>query len=254
MLTAERKNLILKIVNERSFVSVIDLAGLLKVSEVTIRKLLNDLDHQGALRRTHGGAISIVIPMRESDFRVKEKTNTSEKQIIARKAYELIEEEDTIFLDAGSTTLELARQIREGRKRRITVVTNAVNLAVELLDCYDIEVILIGGHLRHDVVSCVGPLAEMSLGALHFDKAFMGANNVSLQHGATTPKLIEGKFKQQAIESATKAYLLCDSSKFNSASFAKICPLDRFNAIITDSGVPEKTHQELSAAGITVII
>ena len=254
MLTVQRRDLILKMVGERSFVSVADLAALLDVSEVTVRKLLNDLDRQGLLRRARGGAISLTVPMRETDLRTKEKTNTSEKRAIAQKAYQLIDDQDTVFLDAGSTTLELARLIRDGQKRGITVATNAVNLAVELLDCYDIEVILIGGHLRHDVVSCVGPLAEISIGALHFDKAFMGANNVSLKQGATTPKLIEGQFKQRAIEASTNVYLICDSSKFGSASLSKICPVERFDAIITDPGLPQQFRKDLVAAGINLII
>lgn len=254
MLTVEKKNIILKLIDEHSVVSVSNLTELLNVSEVTVRKMLNNLARQGALRRTRGGAVSLSVAVRESDLRTKERTNVNKKKAIARKAFELIEDNETIFLDAGSTTLELGKKIRNGDKRNITVVTNALNIALELLDSYDIEVIVIGGHLRHGVVSCVGPLAEQAIASLYFDKAFIGANNVSLRHGATTPKLAEGQFKHDATKAAGKKFLLCGSSKFGSASMAKICPIEDFDAVITDSDLPAKMRNELGKAGVNLIL
>ncbi len=250
MLNVERKNAILKIVDEQSAVTVNDLARTLNVSEVTVRKLLNSLARQGTLRRTRGGAVSLSVPVRENDLRTKEKTNIHKKKAIARAAYALIDDYDTVLLDAGSTTLELVKYIRNGNKRNITVVTNALNIALELLDSYDIEVIIIGGHLRHSVVSCVGPLAEKAIASMYFDKAFIAANHVSLRHGATTPKLAEGQFKQDAINASGKSFLLCDSSKFGGASTAKICPLSAFTHIITDTDLPLKMQDELRRANI----
>jgi DeoR/GlpR family transcriptional regulator of sugar metabolism len=254
MLTLEKKNLILQRLDEQMSVTVSGLAQALAVSEVTVRKMLNELARQGALRRTRGGAVSLSVPVRETDLRTKEKTNIRKKKAIARAAFDLIADYETIFLDAGSTTLELARLIRNSGKRNITVVTNALNTAFELLDSYDIEVIVTGGQLRHDVVSCVGPLAEQTVSSLHFDKAFIGANNVSVPHGATTPQVTEGQFKRVAMNMASKRFLLCDSTKFSSSSLMKICSLELFTAVITDSGLSLAVQKDFRQAGIPLLL
>lgn len=254
MLAIEKKNFILKTVNERSAVSVRELTELLNVSEVTIRKILNALARKGMLRRTHGGAVSLSVPAKEEDLKTKRKTNLQLKRELARKAYELIEDYDTIYIDAGSTTLELVRCINSGPKRNITIVTNALNLATELLYSQDIDVLLTGGQLRHGVVSCVGPLAEKTLNELFFNKAFMGTNMFSAQHGATTHKLSEAHIKQCAIKSAHRAYLLGDSSKYGRACAVKIAPLQSFAAVITDSALQKQAKEELESAGVPLLL
>lgn len=254
MLHLERKNLILKLVNERSAVSVADLTNVLDVSEVTIRKMLNTLARQGALRRTHGGAVSLSVPVREHDQKSKERTNTAQKRAIARAAYTLINPQDTVFLDAGSTTLELMRQIRDGSTRDITVVTNALNLAMELQETPDIALIVIGGELRHGMGSCIGSLAQTAIRSLCFDKAFIAANHISLEYGATTPNPSEGLLKLEAVNAATNAYLLCDSSKFSGASLTRVCPLARFTAVITDNELDPHMASALRELSIPLVL
>lgn len=254
MLALERKNIILQLLSEQSAVSVSSLTQMFNVSEITVRKILNNLAEEGLLRRTNGGAVSLSVPVRESDLRTKEKTNSSQKKSIAQKAYGLVEDYDNIFLDSGTTTLELARLIKDGKKRNIRLITNALNIATELLDSPDIEVLLIGGRIRRNVLSCVGPLAERTVSLLGFDKAFLGASNVSVPYGVTTPKIAEAQIKQSVILSAEQAILLCDSSKFGGASLVKICDLEEFDAIITDNGLPGKTREEFSQAGIALIL
>lgn len=254
MLAFDRKTHILQILQEESSVSVPALAARLTVSEVTVRKTLNSLARQGLLRRTRGGAVNIAVAARENDLHTKAKTNTRQKKDIARKAYECISDNETIYIDAGTTTLELVRLMRSGNKRNVSVVTNALNIAVELIDVPDLEVVLTGGKLRHGVVSCVGPLATASVASLVFDKAFIGANHITLEHGPTTPDLNEAEIKRSAVASSITSYLLCDSSKFGGVSMTKIAPLDSFTAIITDGEISQEFRATFSKADVNLII
>jgi DeoR/GlpR family transcriptional regulator of sugar metabolism len=254
MLSVERKNMILEMVKTKQAVTVAELAAALNVSIVTVRKMLTLLDRQGLLRRTRGGAVSTAMPFRESAVADKLNEAKKEKQAIAARAYNLIEDRETVYLDAGTTTLELARLIKTGPKRNLTLVTNAINLVSEFLDMPDIQVVLTGGELRHSVISCVGPMAETAIRGLHFDKAFIAANNVTLGFGPSTPVPVEAQVKRTAIESASAAYLLCDSSKFGAASLVSIAPLTAFAAIITDSGLDEAYRMEFTRAGLHLIL
>jgi DeoR/GlpR family transcriptional regulator of sugar metabolism len=254
MLNIERKNMILETIKAKQAVTVAELSTTLGVSIVTVRKMLTALERQGLLRRTHGGAVSTAMPFREPAVADKLNEAKREKQAIAARAYDLIEDQETIYLDAGTTTLELARLIKKGAKRNLVLVTNAINLVAELLDTPDIKVVLTGGELRHSVISCVGPLAETSIRGLHFDKAFIAANNVTVGFGPSTPIPAEAQVKRSAIESATAAYLLCDSSKFGAASLVSIAPLTVFTAVITDSGLDEKYRIEFADAGLQLFL
>lgn len=254
MLTIERKNIILKMVDENASVTVNELTQVLGVSEVTIRKMLNDLNKQGLLRRTRGGAVSLHMAVREADEKEKEKTNIREKKAIAKIAYDMINDSDTVFLDAGSTTLELVKLIRNGNKRDITVVTNALNIAYELVASYDIQVVIIGGQLRHKIMSCVGGITENTLANMYFDKVFLGSNSVNLERGVTTPNLYESQVKQSMLKSGKKTILICDSSKFGLTTMAKICSLDAFTAVITDWNLGNKEQKKILDAGINIIV
>ena len=254
MMTVERKNMILKMLDEQSSVSVTELSGKLAVSEVTVRKMLNDLDKQGCLRRTRGGAVSLSVALRESGEREKERQNIREKKAIARLAYDLIDDADTIYLDAGSTTLEIVKLIRNGNKRNIVVVTNTLNIVTELIDSYDINLVFIGGNVRHKIMSCVGPLAERAVEGMCFDKVFMGTNSLCLEMGVTTPNLTGAQIKRKVIEVSRQAILVCDATKFGKVTMARICPLDRFSSIITDWRIPRALAKEILDANVHLVI
>lgn len=254
MYTIERTNKILALVNEKSFVTVAELKEVLGVSEVTIRKLLNDMDHQGLLKRARGGAVSCTAALPEFAEHEKEKKNITEKKAIAKAAYELIEDDETVFLDAGSTTMELGKLIRNGNKRKIVVVTNAFNIANEMLDAVDIEVVFTGGYIRHKIMSCVGGITENTIASMCYDKAFIGANSISMQMGATTPNLYEAQVKQKVMECTKQSVLLCDSSKMGLTSMAKICPLSKFDIMISDSKLKGLSRDQIKELGINLII
>jgi DeoR/GlpR family transcriptional regulator of sugar metabolism len=254
MLMIERQNRITALLHERPVVTVNDLTEELGVSGATVRKMLAAMENQGLLRRTHGGAVSLTLPTKELDFSAKAVLNVQEKRAIAKKAYTFIRDHETVYLDAGTTTLELVRCIRSGPKRNLVVVTNAIAIADELLAAADIAVILVGGELRHGVRSCVGSLAEAALGELHFDRAFIAANNLSLRFGATTPNPSEAKLKRKAFRRARKGYLLVDSSKFRGNSLSKICDVADFFAVITDRGLSAEQQREFSETGVNVVL
>lgn len=255
MLQEEREKYILDVLEKRNSVSVAELSEKFDISEVTVRKILNELDNCGYLKRTRGGAVSLSTSIREFEQKEKEKTNIDEKKAIAKIAYDLhIEDRDTIFIDAGSTTLELIRCIKGGKKRDIVVVTNAINLAMEMTEAEDIELVLIGGYVRQRILSCVGSIAEKTIEGMYFDKVFLGTNSIDIEHGVTTPNMYEAQVKQRMLKSTKKVILLTDYSKFGQASFAKICPVASLNSIVTDWNVSIEYINQIREMGVDVTI
>lgn len=251
MLTVEKRNRILSLLKTKSVVTVQELSRELNTSEVTVRKILNELDAQGLLKRTRGGAVNITT-VHEFEEKEKERRNRAEKRAIAGRAYEYIRDSDSVFIDAGSTTLELVRRIKKGGKRKIVVVTNALNIASELLDSDDIEILFIGGQVRHRIMSCVGGLAEKAIGSLCIDKAFLGCNSVTVETGITTPNLNEAQIKQAVLRVSRETILISDSSKFGHTSMARICPLANLSRVITDSHLPQGTREQIEATGVAL--
>lgn len=253
MLTVEKKNLILSMLERKPVVTVPELSEALNTSEVTVRKILNELDEQGLLRRTRGGAVNIS-SIREFEEKEKEKKNIAEKKAIAKRAYEFIQDSDTVFIDAGSTTLELVKEIKNGNKRNIVVITNALNIAFELLEADDIELVFIGGNVRHKIMSCVGGFAEYAINSICIDKAFLGCNSMTVETGITTPNLYEAQVKQCVLKSANESILLSDSTKFGHTSMARVSPLKDLTRLITDNNIPRYLKDEIEATGIDLIL
>ena len=224
MLAEERFALILKQLNEKRTVTVQQLCEALHTSESTIRRDLNELDKQGKLNKVHGGATLPDSPFRtdEPTMAAKEELAVSQKQSIAQAAAELILPEDFIYLDAGSSTLALARAL-SGPALNASYVTNGVAHA-RLLAQKGCRVFLPGGLLRPQTEAIVGAAAVSSLQQYNFTKAFMGANGVALEAGFTTPDPEEATVKATAVHRARESWFLVDDAKF-----ARICP-----AVIAD--------------------
>jgi DeoR family fructose operon transcriptional repressor len=248
MFAEERKQRILAALQRDRAVQVVELARALRASPASIRRDLGDLEQAGLLRRTHGGAIGANVTTLEPSLAQKEDHYQSEKTAIARFAATFVQDGDTICLDSGSTTRQLARELRH---RRITVVTNALNIAWELA-ASDCEVVLTGGHVRRGILSQVGPIAEQALRALHVDKLFLAANGVDLTKGVTTPNLIEAQTKHAMVKAASEVFLLVDRSKFGRVTFAPICALDRIHHLITDEGAPTAALHGIGELGVRV--
>ncbi|MDR2869214.1 MAG: hypothetical protein LBV04_02070, partial [Deferribacteraceae bacterium] len=161
---------------------------------------------------------------------------------------------DVVFLDAGSTTLELAKLIREGGKRELTVITNAFNIAGELLDEWDINIFFVGGMVRHNVLACVGKSAESYLREFYPNKAFIGTNGFSAEKGVTTHNPTEAQIKIEVLNAAEERILLCDSSKYGKYAMGRVAPLSKFTKIISDTNLSENDQREIEATGTNLIM
>lgn len=251
LFTEERRRRIAEIVETSNKVTVPDLGSRFGVSGATIRADLRALHREGLLTRTHGGAIRRGGAGFEPSSREKEVERLAGKQLAARAAAELIGDGDTIILDAGTTTLELARLIRD--RFRGTVVTNDWTIAQTLEDAETIKVILLGGILRRGFHCTVGPVGRETLAGLRVDKAFMGANGFSIEDGATTPDQDQAETKRAMIAAAQQVILLCDSSKIGRVSFARFAALADLDILATDSA-PPAIRRRIEKAGIRVSI
>lgn len=238
-------------VEQRRAVTVRELSAQLRASDASIRRDLVGLERAGLLRRTHGGAVSNEMAAFEFTLAEKEDQHRSAKSAIAAAAMQLIEENTTILLDAGSTTLQIARQLKT--RRNINVVTNAVNIGSELAG-ERIEVVLTGGALRPRTMAMVGPLTENALAELHVDKLFLGANGIDLEKGVTTPNLVEAEAKKAMLRSAKEIVLVADSSKIGRVTFARICRFDRVHRLITDEGAPRQFLDAVAKEGVQVTV
>jgi len=237
MFAEERHNKILQLIQSGPPVKVVELSILFNVSEATIRRDLQELENLGLLQRTHGGAVAPQ-PSFELSFHDREVFHLDEKRQIALAAAQMVKDGETILLDAGTTTREIARALCG---KRLTVATNSMDVAFIFAEEPDIEVILLGGILRKSINSLVGPVTNSMLKLFCFDKVFLAANAVDCTLGATTPTLIEAETKRAMLQAAKTAILVVDHFKFEQKAFAKICSLHEVAMIITDSDIPNDT-------------
>jgi DeoR family transcriptional regulator of aga operon len=252
MLNEERRRKILEIINEEGRGLVKDLAARLHTSQVTIRKDLEALHSEGQLQRSHGGALPVRTgALLDPSLREKEKQHRKEKQRIGEAAAALVTEGECVILDSGTTTTAVARALRN--RGRLTVITNAVNIAAELAGT-SIEVILTGGILRENSFSLVGPLAEETLGRLSADIFFLAVDGFDVHYGPTTPNLLEAKVNREMIKISRRIVCVCDSSKFGRRSLSQIAPISAIHQVITDSKISKADLNELTEAGIKVTV
>lgn len=248
----ERKPRLLQYIQQNQRASVQVLSEVFQVSESTIRRDLKELEEAQLLKRTHGGAVSLESANIEPAIIDKEDLFREEKAAIAREAAELIRPGDTLLLDAGTTTLHLAREIR--RMSDIRVVTNSLLVLNELKDCRDIEVSLTGGMLRPETQAFVGPITEAALDMIRVDKAFIAMNGIDARAGLTTPNMVEAAAKRKMMDIANEVVLLADHSKFGKVAFAKVAELSRVHHGIFDKEVPENSILAMRKLGIVVTI
>lgn len=251
--TVSRRNQILRLLSESGQVLVDELSKEFKVSEVTIRNDLDQLEKKHLLVRARGGAMkvesSVGLDQRLSD---KNKINYIEKAKIGRKAAILVNENDTIIIDSGSTTGEMVKNLPD--LHDLTVITNALNIVNQLMIKTNVNLIVPGGYLRKNMLSLVGPLAEKSLRNFNVDKAFLGVDGFDTRNGIFTPNVEEAHLNQIMIEISKEVILLADSSKFKKRSFAFICPISSIDKVITDEKIEDDDKKRLQDAGIDVII
>ncbi len=234
--TISREQQILDALRGQEIVQVADLATILDVSEATIRRDLTAMEDRGLLSRVHGGATLAGIARREPLFHDKEERNTAAKQAIAHAALSLIDDGDTIYLDGGSTILQLARLL--DRRHNLVIVTNSLMAASSLLDT-EHRLILVGGEFRKLSRTLVGPLTAQLINAVHVDKAFMGTIGFTLAEGMTTTDPNEAHTKSLIMSRAGQVLLLADSSKLGTSSFARSGTINDISTLITDNASPD---------------
>ncbi|WP_047982713.1 DeoR/GlpR family DNA-binding transcription regulator [Ornithinibacillus contaminans] len=203
----------------------------LDVSSMTIRRDLKELEAKGKVIRTYGGAVSLEMVAEEVPYSSKATKNSNQKKAVARKALSLIEENFTIILDSGTTTLELAKLLKH--RNDLTIVTNDVNIASELLDSSN-KVIVTGGELQQGIGALYGTATQQMLEIIHADIFFLGAHAIDVESGVTAPTFEKSLIKQLMVNAAARTWLLADSSKFNKKAFSKVCSLNEIEGIITD--------------------
>jgi len=228
-----------------------DLPEKFNTTSVTIRKDLAILEQRGLLKRTHGGAIRTKKLYPGLALNEKEKINLEEKTRIAKKAASLISKGDTIILDSGSTTSLLAKEIKN--LQGITVITNAINIANELLHS-DIEVILIGGLLLKQTSTMFGPLADVALRKITADKLFMGVDGIDFEVGLTTPNIQEAETSRVMMEISGEVIVVVDSSKFGRRSLGVISKVNEVNKIITTKKLTDSEVEKLNKSNVEIII
>ncbi|HZR51411.1 MAG TPA: DeoR/GlpR family DNA-binding transcription regulator [Streptosporangiaceae bacterium] len=247
MLPIQRRQAILAEVRQYSAVSAEDLAQKYRVSLETIRRDLRGLRDQGLLERVYGGALSI--RSTEGTFAARTALHSDSKQAIGKLAATLIEPDDTIVIDVGTTALEVARALPPAFRGR--VLTNSVPVAMALADSTDIDLLISGGHIRRGDAACFGGHAETFFNEFYADKAFLGSGGVHPDAGLTDYYPHEVTTRRTIIAHSGASYVLADSSKLGAIAVHKVCPLSRVTAVLTDSQASAEVVAALDCAVMT---
>ena len=252
LLPQQRREKIFDLIREDGHAKVLELSKIFKVTEVTIRQDLEKLEDEGLVVREHGGAYLKNISANVQNIELLNNENMSEKESIAKKAVEMINDGDTIILDSGSTVSEIAKHI--AGFKNLTVITNALNIALILGADPEINLILTGGEFKAPTLSLTGQKAADSLEGLHVDKLFLATAGIALKSGLTYPSISDICVKRAMIESADVVYLVADSSKIGKSSFASLGALSLIDYLITDSKINEDYVDIFSRHDIKMIV
>ena len=249
--TVERRRVILEELEKNKQVKMTDLFGLFEVSKVTLRKDLQYLESRNLLIRSRGGAM---LPVKVADdLSVKQRMvlNLEQKKAIAKSAASLIKEGDTIIIDSGTSLMQLACLLP--KMQNLTVITNALDIALKLSEYNHLKIIVPGGVFRKNSSSLVGTLAADNFRMFRADKYFVSADGIT-EEGVFTSNLEEGQLAKMILSNAKENILLVDSSKFNRMGIINYSSLEKFNIVITDKNIPREYQKLLSNLDIKVII
>ena len=250
-LPAERHRRIQDLLREHRVVRVSSLSELMGVSEVTIRRDLEVLEARGVLERTHGGAVATRWMGAEPAYVEAMSRNQDAKAAIGRAAASMVGSGDTIYLNGGTTTLQVFRALRA---QELNVITNHVGIALEAAD-REVEVLLLGGRYRPPSNSLVGPLATEALRRTHATKAFIGVEGVIAGSGLTTPVAAEAEIARLMIEQTRgRVIAVADHTKIGTVADFVITSLDQVDALVVDDGLTDEYRERLDAAGIEIVV
>lgn len=254
LLVEERRRLIVELVEQQGRATVEELAQKFGTSAVTIRADLDALTRSSAITRSHGGALPVAPAANDIPLNIKETRWHAQKLRIGQAAAKMIRNGETIILDSGSTTVEIARQIRQLKFESLTVITNALNIAMELSGLPQIRVMMLGGLLRQTSYSLVGPDAEQALAKLSADRLFLGVDGLDPEVGVTTPDPLEAALNALMIRVSRQTIAVLDASKLGQRSLSVITPVKNLDIVISDTSAPAETVEALQAAGVQVVL
>lgn len=253
LLSEQRRRKILDLIEQKGQVTVRDLLERFSISAVTARSDLDVLSSQGMIVRTHGGAVRQIDATEEYPLRLKKTLHHSEKTRIGRAAAELIQNNETVILDSGTTTAEIARHLKLRRLKSVNVITHALNVAYELMDATDISLIMVGGLLRPVSCSFVGPQAEAMLREFHADRLFLAVDGFDLEIGPSTPDVLEAQLNSLMMRISKEVNVVADFSKLGRRSVSRIGSLSGVHRLITDTRAPAEFTDALRKAKVEVI-
>lgn len=233
MLAIERRNTILKMLASDGKVLVADLAKEFDVTEETIRRDLEKLDNDGLAKKTYGGAVKLDNFNIDIPFHVRKQTNVENKEYIASLIANMISDGDYIMLDSSTTALCVIKRILN--KKNITLITNSIEILIELCNKHDWNILSTGGALKEGGLSLVGYQAQKMISGFHVDLAICSCKGIDEQNGITDSNERDTEIKKAFFASANKKILAVDSSKFDKASFVKVCSLSDVDMVVTDT-------------------
>lgn len=252
MYAEERRQAIADRARREGRVEVAELATSFMVTTETIRRDLTDLERRGVLRRVHGGAIPLERLRSEPDVAARAGRQAEEKRRIAKRALEEVPDEGVVLIDAGTTTGALAAELPTDRP--LTVVTNALPIALMLSPRDNLSVLLLGGRVRSRTLATVDDWTQRQLAELNPDVAFIAANGISVARGLTTPDPAEAAVKRAMVAAGRRVVLVADHTKVGIDHFVRFAELDDIDRFVTDTGLPTDARAALEGAGLEVVV
>jgi len=252
MLALQRRRKILELLEEEGGARVSGLSRIFKVSEPTIRQDLMRLEEDGFILREHGGAFLKSVPQQVKELSLRHQENMDRKIRIGRRAAELVRSEDSLILDAGSTTTEVARNLVS--LKNLVIVTNALNIALLLGTEQSNSIMVTGGEFKAPTLSLTGEKAAVLFDQIHVGKCFLAVGGVSPETGLSYPGLNDLPVKKAMIKAASEVYLVADSTKIGKTSFATLGPIGMVDVLITDDGISEADRAAFESSGVKVIV
>lgn len=247
MLAIERKKTIKELIIEKKSVTVAELTNQFKVTEETIRRDLKQLEEEGLLTRTYGGAYISEGVQNDVDINLREHIHVEGKKKIAKECLKHIHSGDSIFLDASTTSLMIAQMLKD---IKLTVVTNSIKVVQALNDNPGINVVVIGGQFTRSSQSNLGRLSEQVLENYFYDTAFISCRSVSMDHGITDSNELQAGIRKIAADHGNKVFLIADYTKFDKTSFTHICEFNKIHHIVVDGELTDEWHAFLRAEHI----
>ena len=246
----ERIEIIIREVQEKGQVKVPELAQMLDCSEVTMRNDIRKLDDQGILKKTHGGAekrsYGLSVQFESGEYYL----NADYKRRITEKAYEYIEDQESIMIDDSTTCCYLAQIIKERKEKRLSVVTNSIYVAAELSGAGNVSVHVLGGQISSNPASVMGNITANAIRQYHVNKLFSGINAIDFQIGLTAADAMHAEVKRVMMEQANQTYILADHTKMGRGGLFTVCPIEEVERIITDSKLSKEMIYQAEKKGI----